>query len=122
MAHIIDDERRKGNADKRRHIVNRPLETKDLACIVLFILKNSCLYHQRIVAFSKNFTRHQQVLFCHQEGVAAADNLNEMQCMWYQTECAGAYARKQEWGNALRQCHQIDKVPAAFVISMPKRP
>jgi len=45
-----------------------------------------------------------------QEGVAAGDNLNEMQCMWYQTESAAAHVRRAEWGEALRKCHEIDKV------------
>ena len=38
--------------------------------------------------------------------------------MWYQTECAAAYSRKQEWGNALRHCHQIDKVSVLFYLSV----
>ncbi|KAF6019761.1 NAA15 [Bugula neritina] len=51
-------------------------------------------------AMCQNFTR---------EGASAADNLNEMQCMWFQTECAAAYSRRQQWGDALRHCHQVDK-------------
>lgn len=38
------------------------------------------------------------------------ENLNEMQCMWFQTECALAYQRQQKWGDALKKCHEIDRV------------
>lgn len=43
------------------------------------------------------------------EGVTAMENLNEMQCMWFQTECALAYQRLQKWGDALKKCHEIDR-------------
>merc|ERR1712083_1267479 len=43
------------------------------------------------------------------EGTSANDNLNEMQCMWYQTECAAAEHRKGNHGAALKLCHQIDR-------------
>lgn len=45
-----------------------------------------------------------------QEGISAVDNLNEMQCMWFQTECAFAYKRLGKWGEALKKCHEIDRV------------
>lgn len=48
--------------------------------------------------------------FTLQEGVSAMENLNEMQCMWYQTECALAYHRMGKWGEALKKCHEIDRV------------
>ena len=38
------------------------------------------------------------------------DNLNEMQCMWFQVECAAAYQRLGKWGEALKKCHEIDRV------------
>jgi hypothetical protein len=38
------------------------------------------------------------------------DNLNEMQCMWFQTEAAEAYKRMGKWGDALKKCHEIDRV------------
>ena len=44
------------------------------------------------------------------DGVAAADNLNEMQCMWYETEVAAAHQRLGAWGDALKKCHEVDKV------------
>ena len=52
---------------------------------------------------------HSFTLFF-QEGVSAVENLNEMQCMWYQTECASAYKSMGRWGEALKKCHEIDRV------------
>ena len=43
------------------------------------------------------------------EGVPATENLNEMQCMWFQVECARAYARMGNYGEALKKCHEIDR-------------
>uniref|UniRef100_A0A1A9Z1V2 Uncharacterized protein n=1 Tax=Glossina pallidipes TaxID=7398 RepID=A0A1A9Z1V2_GLOPL len=43
------------------------------------------------------------------EGVSPMENLNEMQCMWFQTECALAYQRMERWGDALKKCHEIDR-------------
>lgn len=43
------------------------------------------------------------------EGVSAVENLNEMQCMWFQTECAMAYQRLGKWGEALKKCHEVDR-------------
>lgn len=44
------------------------------------------------------------------EGVSPMDNLNEMQCMWFQTECAAAYKRKGEFGEAIKKCIEVDRV------------
>ena len=49
-----------------------------------------------------------------QEGVSAMENLNEMQCMWFQTETAAAYARLGKYGEALKKCHEIDRVSESF--------
>lgn len=38
------------------------------------------------------------------------ENLNEMQCMWFQTECALAYQRLGKWGESLKKCHEVDRV------------
>ena len=38
------------------------------------------------------------------------ENLNEMQCMWFQTECALAYQRMGKWGEALKKCHEVERV------------
>ncbi|KAF7492371.1 N-alpha-acetyltransferase 16, NatA auxiliary subunit [Sarcoptes scabiei] len=42
------------------------------------------------------------------EGVSASENLNEMQCMWFQNEVAKAYQRMEMFGLALTKCIQID--------------
>lgn len=54
-----------------------------------------------------------------QEGISAIDNLNEMQCMWFQTECAASFLRQGKIGEALKKCHEIDKVSSlqsAFIL------
>jgi len=43
------------------------------------------------------------------EGVPAMDNLNEMQCMWFQSECALAYQRLGQYGESLKKCSEIDR-------------
>ncbi|XP_077984965.1 N-alpha-acetyltransferase 15, NatA auxiliary subunit-like [Glandiceps talaboti] len=43
------------------------------------------------------------------EGVSAMENLNEMQCMWFQIECAAAYQRLGKYGDALKKCIEIDR-------------
>ena len=30
--------------------------------------------------------------------------------MWFQVECAAAYQRLGKWGEALKKCHEIDRV------------
>ncbi|XP_070607480.1 N-alpha-acetyltransferase 16, NatA auxiliary subunit [Erythrolamprus reginae] len=43
------------------------------------------------------------------EGTSATENLNEMQCMWFQTECALAFQSLGKYGEALKQCHEIER-------------
>ncbi|XP_063282034.1 N-alpha-acetyltransferase 16, NatA auxiliary subunit [Pelobates fuscus] len=43
------------------------------------------------------------------EGTPAMENLNEMQCMWFQTECAAAFQRQGKYGEALKKCHEIER-------------
>ncbi|XP_035680936.1 N-alpha-acetyltransferase 15, NatA auxiliary subunit-like isoform X3 [Branchiostoma floridae] len=43
------------------------------------------------------------------EGVSAMENLNEMQCMWFQSECAGAYRQLTQYGEALKKCHEVER-------------
>lgn len=43
------------------------------------------------------------------EGVRASEDLNNMQCMWFLTESALAYHRLQNWGEALKKCHEVDR-------------
>ncbi len=38
------------------------------------------------------------------------ENLNEMQCMWFQTECALAFQRLGQLGDSLKKCHEVDRV------------
>ena len=33
-----------------------------------------------------------------------------MQCMWFQTECALAYKAMNKFGEALKKCHEIERV------------
>merc|ERR1712001_10506 len=44
------------------------------------------------------------------EGVSSTESLNEMQCMWFQTECAAAYQRRGQFGEALKKCHEVERV------------
>ena len=48
------------------------------------------------------------------EGVLAMENLNEMQCMWIQTEAANAYKRLGKYGESLKKCHEVDRVNNIF--------
>jgi len=41
-------------------------------------------------------------------GVSVTENLNEMQCMWFQLETAKAYYRMKLYGLALKKCYEID--------------
>lgn len=43
------------------------------------------------------------------EGVAAMDNMNEMQCMWFETECARANQRAGKFGEAIKKCIEVDR-------------
>jgi peptide alpha-N-acetyltransferase len=37
-------------------------------------------------------------------------NLNEMQCMWFETECAKSFRRRGQLGEALKKCHEVERV------------
>merc|ERR1719336_3709785 len=43
------------------------------------------------------------------EGVPPMDNLNEMQCMWFQAECALSFQRMGQFGECLKKCAEIDR-------------
>lgn len=59
-------------------------------------------------------------VFILQEGTSAVENLNEMQCMWFQTECALAYQSMNKYGDALKKCHEIERVSPPSLHSIPK--
>ncbi|KAH0520369.1 N-alpha-acetyltransferase 16, NatA auxiliary subunit [Microtus ochrogaster] len=44
------------------------------------------------------------------EGTSAMESLNEMQCMWFETECISAYQRLGRYGDALKKCHEVERV------------
>lgn len=44
------------------------------------------------------------------------ENLNEMQCMWFQTECALAFQRLGKWGESLKKCHEVDRVKIIYLV------
>ncbi|XP_057642537.1 N-alpha-acetyltransferase 16, NatA auxiliary subunit isoform X2 [Chionomys nivalis] len=43
------------------------------------------------------------------EGTSAMENLNEMQCMWFETECISACQRLGRYGDALKKCHEVER-------------
>lgn len=43
------------------------------------------------------------------------DSLNEMQCMWFQTECARSFRKRNQLGEALKKCHEVDRVRTSTV-------
>ncbi|XP_075805770.1 N-alpha-acetyltransferase 16, NatA auxiliary subunit [Microtus pennsylvanicus] len=43
------------------------------------------------------------------EGISAMESLNEMQCMWFETECISAYQRLGRYGDALQKCHEVER-------------
>lgn len=63
-----------------------------------YMLRANCLKEASDIC--SKFTR---------EGVSAMENLNEMQCMWYQTECALAFQRIGKWGESLKKCHEVER-------------
>lgn len=38
-----------------------------------------------------------------------------MQCMWFQTECAQAYKAMNKFGEALKKCHEIERVSTTYI-------
>lgn len=42
--------------------------------------------------------------------------MDEMQCMWFQTEMAWAYHRLGKLGEALQKLHEIDKVCSKRIV------
>lgn len=50
-----------------------------------------------------------------QEGPPTLETMDDMQCMWFQTELAHAYYRLGKLGDALQKLHEIDKVHVSVV-------
>lgn len=44
------------------------------------------------------------------ENVNASESLNEMQCIWYELHCAEAFYATGCFGEALKKCHQVERV------------
>lgn len=44
------------------------------------------------------------------ESTSPFEYLKEMQCMWFETECANSYYRLGQYGEALKKCHQVERV------------
>lgn len=47
--------------------------------------------------------------FFTREGQPSVENLNEMQCMWFLTECARTYHNDKDYANTLKKCHEVEK-------------
>ena len=45
-----------------------------------------------------------------QENVSVDDYAIEMQCMWYELEIANAHYNEGRLGEALKKCHEIERV------------
>jgi N-alpha-acetyltransferase 15/16, NatA auxiliary subunit len=43
------------------------------------------------------------------EGTQPFDYLKEMQCMWFETECANSYRRLGQLGESLKKAHQVER-------------
>ena len=55
-----------------------------------------------------------------QDGLPPLQMLDEMQCMWFQTELARAYWRLGCFGEALVKYHEIDKVSVQYYLFIMK--
>jgi peptide alpha-N-acetyltransferase len=49
------------------------------------------------------------------ENSSPSDYLREMQCMWFELEIARTYRRLKKYGEALKKCHEIDRVYSFFL-------
>jgi hypothetical protein len=55
-------------------------------------------------------------MFFFKENSSPGDYLREMQCMWFELEIARAYRRLKKYGEALKKCHEIDRVCFFFIL------
>lgn len=85
---------------------------RPVACLQGYVYICNARLFQR---YSINLAKLKRLSVCHftcllfQEGVGAADNLNEMQCMWFQTESGYAFQRLGKLGDALKKAHEIER-------------
>jgi tetratricopeptide (TPR) repeat protein len=49
------------------------------------------------------------------ESTSPFEYLKEMQCMWFETECANSYHRLGQYGESLKKCHQVEKHFTEFI-------
>lgn len=49
------------------------------------------------------------------ESTTPFEYLKEMQCMWFETECANSYNRLGKYGESLKKCHQVEKHFVEFI-------
>ena len=45
------------------------------------------------------------------------ESFNEMQCMWFAIETAMHYKGKKMYGEALKMCHEIDRVSFSLLLT-----
>lgn len=53
--------------------------------------------------------RYQFLNLWIKEGADSQENLFEMQCMWYETECGESFLRQGKHGRALKKLLAVDK-------------
>ena len=75
----------------------------DLACCRLYALCQAYVLTILVILWPHSLFLNLQ------EGVGAAENLNEMQCMWFQTESGYALQRQGKLGEALKKAHEIER-------------
>lgn len=60
----------------------------------------------------------RHVSFClFQENSSPGDYLREMQCMWFELEMARSHRRLKKYGEALKKCHEIDRVTTRAMLT-----
>ena len=66
---------------------------------------------------ARNLQEYADSMYCFvnlywnfQEGAGTLETLIDMQCMWFELECALSYYRQGKLGEALKKCHQVEKV------------
>lgn len=89
------------------------LKFKYIYCSTLITMHIE-LFLRRLVSKQVNQAEEMCQKFT-REGVSAMESLNEMQCMWFQTECAFAFQRMGKFGDALKKCLEIDRVILSYI-------